>query len=114
VFGIQDYRAPGIHALGEQSKILHYMASHTGGQYFSSSPSGYAAALEAVLTHYTFATSLGLSRPRSTANVTSLKSSWRKEPRRNTEGFVCGSARSTFPFAKGRSGRTDRPLRRES
>jgi len=50
VFGIRDYRSLVLHFLiGEQSKILHYMAKHTGGQYSSAPPSGYAAALEAVL-----------------------------------------------------------------
>ena len=35
--------------IGEQAQIMHYMAKHTGGQYFSAPASGYAAALEAVL-----------------------------------------------------------------
>jgi hypothetical protein len=30
-------------------KILHYMAKQTGGQYFDALPSGYAAALQAIL-----------------------------------------------------------------
>jgi hypothetical protein len=60
VFGIEDYRAPRIHLLGEQSKIMHYMAKHTGGQYYSEPPSGYAAALEAVLMQLHFRYELGL------------------------------------------------------
>lgn len=59
VFGIQDDRAPGLHMLGEQSKIMHYMAGHTGGEYFSSTPEGYASALEAILTQLHFRYELG-------------------------------------------------------
>jgi hypothetical protein len=59
VFGIQDYRSPGLHLLGEQAKILHYMARHTGGQYSSTPPSGYAAALEAILMQLHFRYELG-------------------------------------------------------
>lgn len=59
VFGIRDDRSPPLHLLGEQSKILHYMAKHTGGQYFSSPPSGYAAALEAILQQLHFRYELG-------------------------------------------------------
>jgi hypothetical protein len=59
VFGIQDYRSPGLHLLGEQARILHYMAKHTGGQYFSAAPSGYAAALEAILMQLHFRYELG-------------------------------------------------------
>ena len=56
VFGIKDDRSPNLRLLGEQSKILQYMAKHTGGLYFSAPPSGYAAALEAILTqlHYRY------------------------------------------------------------
>jgi hypothetical protein len=56
VFGIKDYRSPNLRLLGEQSKILQYMAKQTGGLYFSAPPSGYAAALEAILTqlHYRY------------------------------------------------------------
>ena len=64
VFGIRDYRSPVLHFLiGEQAKILHYMAEHTGGQYFSASPSGYAAALEAVLMQLHFRYELGFIPP---------------------------------------------------
>jgi hypothetical protein len=59
VFGIQDSRSPGLHLLGEQAKILHHMAKHTGGQYFSSAPSGYAAAMEAILMQLHFRYELG-------------------------------------------------------
>ena len=50
VFGIRNYQAPELHFLiGEQAKILHYMAKNTGGQYFSVAVSGYADALEEIL-----------------------------------------------------------------
>jgi hypothetical protein len=60
VFGIRDDRSPVLHFLiGEQAKILHYMAKHTGGQYFSAPPPGYAAALEAILMQLHFRYELG-------------------------------------------------------
>lgn len=58
-FGISDSRAPNLHLTGEQAKIMHYMAKHTGGQYFSAPPSGYAAALDAILTQLHFRYELG-------------------------------------------------------
>jgi hypothetical protein len=48
VFGISDQRSPNLHLLGEQARILHYMAEDTGGEYFSAPPSRYAEALEAI------------------------------------------------------------------
>jgi hypothetical protein len=34
VFGIRDYRSPNLHfIIGEQPKIMHYMAKHTGGDF---------------------------------------------------------------------------------
>ena len=59
VFGIRDYRAPNVHLIGEQSKIMQYMAKHTGGQYFSAPPSGYAAAMDTILTQLHFRYELG-------------------------------------------------------
>ena len=50
VFGIKDAKYPFVFPLiGEQAQILHYMAKHTGGQYLTRAPEGYAAALEAIL-----------------------------------------------------------------
>ena len=64
VFGIRDDRSAGLlFLIGEQAKILHYMAKHTGGQYFSAPPSGYAAALEAVLVQLHFRYELGFNPP---------------------------------------------------
>ena len=63
VFGIRDYRSPNLHLLGEQSKILQYMSKQTGGQYFSVPPSGYGAALEAILTQLHLRYELGFVPP---------------------------------------------------
>jgi hypothetical protein len=60
VFGISDYRGPKhLFLIGEQSKIMHYMAKHTGGQYFSAPPSGYEGALDTILTQLHFRYELG-------------------------------------------------------
>jgi hypothetical protein len=64
VFGIRDNRSAGLlFLLGEQAKIMHYMAKHTGGQYYSAPPPGYAAALDAVLTQLHFRYELGFIPP---------------------------------------------------
>jgi len=59
VFGIRDYRSPNVHLIGEQAKIMHYMAKQTGGQYFSVPLSKYAATLQAVLLQLHFRYELG-------------------------------------------------------
>jgi hypothetical protein len=49
-FGMRDEQSAVLYFLiGEQAKILHYMAKHTGGQYFSASSPQYASTLETVL-----------------------------------------------------------------
>ena len=64
VFGIRDDRSARLlFLLGEQAKIMHYMAKHTGGQYYSVPPPGYAAALDAVLTQLHFRYELGFIPP---------------------------------------------------
>jgi len=64
VFGIRDNRSARLlFLLGEQAKIMHYMAKHTGGQYYSAPPPGYAAALDAVLTQLHFRYELGFIPP---------------------------------------------------
>ena len=63
VFGIKDYRAPNLHLIGEQSKIMQYMARHTGGQYFSAPPSEYEKAIEAILVQLHFRYELGFIPP---------------------------------------------------
>ncbi len=60
VFGIRDYRSPNPHfIIGEQAKIMHYMAKHTGGQYFSTSSSEYERTLETILMQLHFRYQLG-------------------------------------------------------
>jgi hypothetical protein len=64
VFGIRDSRSPNLHfIIGEQAKIMDYMAKHTGGEYFSAFPSGYEAALEAILLQLHFRYELGFVPP---------------------------------------------------
>jgi hypothetical protein len=64
VFGIRDNRSARLlFLLGEQAKIMHYMAKHTGGQYYSAPPPGYAAALDAVLTQLHLRYELGFIPP---------------------------------------------------
>jgi hypothetical protein len=64
VFGIKDYRSPNLHfIIGEQAKIMHYMAKHTGGEYFSVPPSGYEKTLDAILMQLHFRYELGLVPP---------------------------------------------------
>ena len=86
VFGIKDDRSPNLHLLGEQSKILQYMANQTGGQYFSAPPSGYAAALEAVLTQLHFRYELGFVPPAIDGKRHELKAELTKEAKRKHKG----------------------------
>jgi hypothetical protein len=63
-FGIKDSRSPTLHGFfGEQAEILGYMAKHTGGQYFSTPPEGFAAALETILQQLHFRYELGFIPP---------------------------------------------------
>jgi hypothetical protein len=59
VFGIRDNRSPTVFLIGEQAKIMHYMAQHTGGAYFSASPSEYEKALDTILMQLHFRYELG-------------------------------------------------------
>jgi hypothetical protein len=86
VFGIRDYRSPGLHLLGEQSKILHYMAKQTGGQYFDAPPSGYAAALEAILMQLHFRYELGFIPPAIDGKRHELKVELTKEAKEKHKG----------------------------
>jgi len=64
VFGIRDYRSPNLHfIIGEQAKIMHYMAKHTGGQYFTVPPSEYERALDTILMQLHFRYELGFIPP---------------------------------------------------
>lgn len=64
VFGIRDYRSPELHfIIGEQAKIMHFMAKTTGGQYFSVPPSKYEGALDTILMQLHFRYELGFIPP---------------------------------------------------
>ena len=59
-FGIRDYRSPNLRfIIGEQAKIMHYMAKHTGGEYLSAPPSQYEKALATILLQLHFRYELG-------------------------------------------------------
>jgi hypothetical protein len=60
VFGIKDSGYGRMWPLiGEQAQILHYMAKHTGGEYFTASPAEYSGALEQILTQLHFRYEIG-------------------------------------------------------
>ena len=63
VFGIRDSRSPNVRLIGEQAKIMHYMAKHTGGEYFSVPPSDYEKSLEGILMQLHFRYELGFVPP---------------------------------------------------
>ena len=65
VFGIKDTRAGRgpLFFIGEVAQIEHYIARHTGGQYFTAPPSGYAAAMEEVLTQLHSRYEIGFAPP---------------------------------------------------
>lgn len=64
VFGIRDARSPNPHFLiGEQAEIMHYMAKHTGGEYFSVPPLGYETTLQTILLQLHFRYELGFVPP---------------------------------------------------
>jgi hypothetical protein len=87
VFGIRDERSAGLlFIIGEQAKILHYMAKHTGGEYFSAAPSGYAGALEAVLVQLHFHYELGFIPPTIDGKRHELKVELTKEAKKQHKG----------------------------
>jgi hypothetical protein len=64
VFGIRDSRSPNLHfIIGEQPKIMHYMAKHTGGEFFSVTPAAYEKTFDAILEQLHFRYELGLIPP---------------------------------------------------
>ena len=87
VFGIRDNRSPRVFLIGEQSKIMHYMAKHTGGEYFSVPPSGFVGALEAILTQLHFRYELGFTPPALDAKRHSLKVELTKEAIKKHKGI---------------------------
>jgi len=58
-FGLKDRRSPGIHLLGEQGAVAHYIATQTGGQYLPVTPETYADGLEEILRQLHFRYELG-------------------------------------------------------
>jgi hypothetical protein len=72
--------------LGEQSKILQYMSKQTGGQYFSPPPSGYGAALEAILTQLHLRYELGFVPPMIDGKRHELKVELTKEAKTEHKG----------------------------
>ena len=63
-FGIRDSRSPNLHfIIGEQAKIMHYIAKQTGGEYFSVPPVEYENALEAILMQLHYRYELGFIPP---------------------------------------------------
>ena len=64
VFGIRDSRSSNLRfIIGEQAQIMHYMAKHTGGEYFSVPPSEYEKTLETILMRLHFRYELGIIPP---------------------------------------------------
>jgi hypothetical protein len=86
VFGISDKRAPKLHLLSEQARILHYMTENTGGEYFSVPPSNYAVALEAILAQLHFRYELGFIPPTIDGKRHQLKLELTKEAKKRHKG----------------------------
>jgi len=87
VFGIRDYESPNLYfIIGEQAKINHYMAKHTGGQYFSVPPSEYERALDAILMQLHFRYELGFIPSAIDGKRHELKVELTKEAKREHRG----------------------------
>lgn len=88
VFGIKDSMAPQgpLPHDGAIGEIEHYMADQTGGEYFSTSPSGYAAALEAILTQLHFRYEIGIVPSALDGKRHELKVELTKEAAANHKG----------------------------
>jgi hypothetical protein len=99
-FGIQDDRSPGLHLIGEQAKIMHYMAKHTGGQYFSAPPSGYGAALEAIVMQLHFRYELGFVPLAIDGKRHELKVELTKEAREKHKGVRLRFRSEYIPVAE--------------
>jgi hypothetical protein len=88
VFGIRDYRSPNLHLIiGEQAKIMHYMAKHTGGQYFSTSSSEYERTLETILMQLHFRYELGFIPPAIDGKRHELRVELTKEAKAGHKGL---------------------------
>jgi hypothetical protein len=99
VFGIKDEKAPRCCGLmiGEQSQISHYMASQTGGEYFSCSADGYAAALEKILMQLYFRYELGFVPPMIDGKRHKLRVELTKEAREKHKGVRLRVRREYIP-----------------
>jgi hypothetical protein len=88
VFGIKDSRAPLVPMWtnGEVSEIEHYMADKTGGQFLSTPPPGYAAALNEILSQLHFRYELGFIPPAMDGKHHNLKVELTKEAKENHKG----------------------------
>ena len=88
VFGIRDYRSPNLHfIIGEQAKIMHYMAKHTGGQYFSTPSSEYERTLETILMQLHFRYELGFIPPAIDGKRHELRVELTKEAKAGHKGL---------------------------
>src|SRR5438552_8295332 len=88
VFGIRDYRSPELHfIIGEQAKIMHYMAKHTGGQYFSTPSSEYERTLETILMQLHFRYELGFIPPAIDGKRHELRVELTKEAKAGHKGL---------------------------
>ena len=99
VFGIKDENAPGCCGLllGEQAEISHYMARQTGGDYFSASAQGYAAALKNILMQLHFRYELGFIPPVIDGKRHKLTVQLTNEARRKHKGVRLRVRREYIP-----------------
>jgi hypothetical protein len=88
VFGIRDYRSPELHfVIGEQAKIMHFMANNTGGHYFSASPSKYQETLDTILMQLHFRYELGFIPPAIDGQRHELRVELTKEAKAEHKGL---------------------------
>jgi hypothetical protein len=99
VFGIKDAQAPFCCFLiiGEQGQISHYVAKQTGGQFFTASASGYAAALEMILAQLHSRYELGFVPPTIDGKRHKLKVELTKEAGRKHRGIQLRFRREYIP-----------------
>jgi hypothetical protein len=88
VFGIRDARSPNLlFIIGEQAKIMHYMAKHTGGEYFSVPPSEYEKTLQTILMRLHFRYELGFIPPAIDGRRHELRVELTKSAKAEHRGF---------------------------
>jgi hypothetical protein len=101
VFGIKDERDHRTMPLiGEQAQILHYMATHTGGEYFSTDPAGYGAALQAILEQLHARCEIGFIPPAIDGRRHALKVELSKEARAKHKGVRLRFRAEYIPVAE--------------